>query len=685
MVEERRGLTLEDFWRLRQVSDVQLSPDGREVAYVVGSYDEAHNTTTSAIWLVDLETRQARQFTTGEVGDTAPRWSPDGSRLAFVSTRHEGKPQVYVMPRDGGEPRRVTAEENGASGPTWAPDGRRLCYTVAMPSDHQQVPGETAWFAAHPDARQDTPRLRRQATLLSRFDGRGYIDRRLHLFLINLEQSDLGPRQLTHGDYDHTGVAWSPDGAVIAFLSNRTAAAEFNFVSDVWTLDVETGALMRLTDETLGGFGSPPMWSPDGRALAFYAAPDPCSQGTYSDPHLWAVSRTGGDQRDLSAGLDRPIRSFQPDYFWPSALPPCWSPDGTSVYFCANDRGDGAVHVVDVASGAVRRVSYTAADVVGGCCTPDGQTLVVLASTPLVPYDLFILPAAGGDLAPLTRTHVALLNEVALVTPERLRFAAPDGLEIEGWLYRPTRATSGQSVPLILNVHGGPRSAWGNLFLFQAQTLAAAGYTSLYINPRGSTGYGQAFSRLADLGEKDFGDLMAGVEAVLARGEVDPRRVGSTGISYGGFMTLWALGHSDRFTAGVAINGVSNFVSMYGVSDIGALVAGDLDFGGPFWTNEEQWQRYRHRSPLTYVDRISAPLLLLQSENDYRCPIEQGEQMLTALRIRRQTVELIRVPGASHVVAVSGTPHQRYFQWRLSHEWFDRYLTGVEPAAATIV
>ena len=261
------------------------------------------------------------------------------------------------------------------------------------------------------------------------------------------------------------------------------------------------------------------------------------------------------------------------------------------------------------------------------------------------------------------------------MAPERLRFAASDDLEIEAWLYRPRQPASSRPFPLILHVHGGPMAAWGNIFLFQAQTLATAGYASLYINPRGSTGYGQAFTRQADWGEKDFGDLMAGVEAVLARGEADPRRVGITGLSYGGFMTLWALGHTDRFAAGVAINGISNFVSLYGVSDVSNLLL-DLELGGPFWTSEEQWQRYRYHSPLTYVERITAPLLLLQGENDYRCPIEQGEQMLTALRVRRQTVELIRVPGASHGIAMSAWPHQGYFQWRLSQEWFDRYLTG---------
>ncbi|MDQ2831488.1 MAG: prolyl oligopeptidase family serine peptidase, partial [Chloroflexota bacterium] len=217
-----------------------------------------------------------------------------------------------------------------------------------------------------------------------------------------------------------------------------------------------------------------------------------------------------------------------------------------------------------------------------------------------------------------------------------------------------------------------------------AQVLAGAGYATLYINPRGSLGYGEAFTRAADWGEKDFLDLMAGVDAVLARGEVDPHRLGVTGLSYGGFMTNWVLGHSDRFAAGVAVNSVANMVSMYGVSDMTALWF-EKEFRGPFWISEEQWRRYRDHSPITYVDRIVAPLLLIQAENDYRCPIEEGEQMFTALRMRRRIVELIRVPGASHVIAATAAPLHRYFEWRLGKDWFDTYVKGPEGASQSRV
>lgn len=677
-MSEQRGMTLEDFWALKLVSDVQIAPDGRSVAYVVGSYDEAHNKATSAIWLVDLDDGRARQFTAGEAADSSPRWSPDGTRLAFVSTRHEDKPQLYVIDRAGGEPRRITSAADGAFAPVWSPDGRRLCYSVAVPSDRQKVPAETAWFEAHPQADGAAPRLRRQSTLVSRFDGRGYVEQRTHLFLIEVDTPGAEPRQLTDGDYDDTEAAWSPDGQLIAFMSNRTADAEHNFASDVWTVDVESGALIRLTNENLGA--SAPAWSPDGATIAFYGSPEWIANGYY-DTHLWTVSRQGGDQRDLSAALDQAYRILQPDYHWPAITPPAWSLDGRTVYGLFADHGDGAVFAVDVATGAVRRLSESAADVAEARCTPDGQTLVVLASTPLQPYDLCTLPVSGGELTPLTRSNGPLLDQVSLVTPERLTFTAADGLSIEGWLYAPLPAARQDPYPLLLNVHGGPMGAWGNLFMFQAQTLAAAGYATLYVNPRGSVGQGQEFTRRADWGQQDFADLMAAVETVLARGEADPRRLGITGISYGGFMTLWTLGHSDHFAAAVAINGVSNFTSMYGVSDITALWF-EREFGGPYWTSDEQWQRYRFHSPISYVDKFAAPLLLIQSENDYRCPIEQGEQVLTALRMRRQTVALVRVPGASHVIVASGTPLQRYFQWKLSQDWFDQYLKGEQRADA---
>jgi dipeptidyl aminopeptidase/acylaminoacyl peptidase len=674
---ETRHLTLEDFWRLKPVTEVQPSPDGSAVAYVVGTYDEAKNQAHSAIWL--YAGGRARQFTGGESADMQPRWSPDGKRLAFVSARHEGKPQIFIIERDGGEPRRLTNEENGAVSPEWSPDGSRICYAVATTTDRQRVPAEKAWFEAHPEAEGKGAQLRRQNSLMGRFDARGYIDKRVHLFVIAVDDPNAKARQLTDGDFDDVEAAWSPDGALIAFLANRSEEQEHSISTDIWTVDVESGELRRLTDGNLMAGG--PSWSPDGRRIAFYASPSWTVDG-YRDAHVWLVSREGGDQRDLSGSKDLGHRHVQADYVFPNSNAPAWSPDGRTVYFTLIDHGDDAVHAVDVSTGNVRRLSAPGTDVYQ--ISSAGDTLFLLAVRPDHPFDVFTMPASAGQPGPtpgtpepLVSTNADLLDGVELVRPRHLTWTGPKGWEIEGWLYVPEGV---EKAPMVVHVHGGPYGAWGESFYFQAQVLAGLGYASLYVNPRGSLGYGQEFSAAADWGEDDFRDIMAGVDAAITEGSIDPERLGITGISYGGFMTNWAVGHTDRFRAGVAVNGVSNHVTMYGVGDMSALWL-PFEFGGQWWESKGALARYQHHSPISYVDRISTPLLLIQSEEDYRCPIEQGEQMLTALRVRRQIVELIRFPGCSHVISSSGTPLQRYMQWKVAIDWFDTYLKNgkIEP------
>ncbi|MBO0780493.1 MAG: S9 family peptidase [Ktedonobacteraceae bacterium] len=668
MSEEKRALTLEDFWRLKTVADPRPSPDGTQVAYVVGSFDEAKNQLCSAIWLASLENGRCHQLTSGESQDMQPRWSPDGTQLAFVSTRHEGKPQLFLIEVAGGEARRLTSVADGANSPLWSPDGKQICYASTPETDRQKVPQETAWFEAHSEVEKATPRLRRQSQLLTRFDARGYIERRAQLFVLSLDDVQAAPRQLTDGDFDAAQAAWSPDGVLIAFVANRSVNANASLASDIWTVAVEGGELHCLTDGDLSAMS--PVWSPDGESIAFFAEHPLNARSGYEDPHVWLVSRAGGDQRDLMSHLDRSLAAVQPDYHFSGGAAPIWSVDGQTLSFVSAEHGANALFALAIETGTCWRVSSTAADIVALESVEAKQLFVGVAATSERPYDLFTLPWSGGELQPLVSTNQALLAEVCIAPTEHISFTGPDGWEIEGWLVEPLH-TEG-SYPLILHVHGGPYSAWGNSFYFQAQALAGAGYASLYVNPRGSKGYHFAFTQAADWGENDFLDLMAGVDAVLAMGKADPRRLGITGISYGGFMTNWALGHTDRFAAGVSVNGVSNLISMFGTSDVGALWFGAQY--GRFWESEETWQWYRARSPITYVGNITTPLLLLQSENDYRCPIEQGEQLFTALCARQQTVELIRFPNASHAIASTASPHHRYFQWKLTLDWFETHF-----------
>lgn len=668
----RRSLCLEDFWSLKSVNDPQVSQDGSLVAYVVGRLDETANKSCSAIWILNLHDRSARQLTLGEYSDSSPRWSWDSRRLAFVSNRHEKKPQVFVIDLDGGEPRRLTDLKDGAHSPVWSPDGDRICFASDVKSERQDVPQEVSWLEAHKEADQDAPRMRLQSTLVSRFDGRGYVERRTHLFLVAVDGDGREPEQLTEGDCDDLEAAWSPDGKLIAFMSNRTADRERNFVGDVWTLDLETRHLSCLTDHTLSAIS--PAWSPDGRQVAFYGESEWIRNG-YQDTHVWVVSREGGDQRDVSARIDRPVGGVGGDYMAAALNRPQWSPDGKTIYFVAASEGWHAGWAVSPASKRMRRVTEQQIQVASAVAVASGKSLVCLAAEPTAPFELYQVSVSTGQATRLTHTNDDLMAQVSLSQPERLTFSGPDGWEIEGWLVRPKDSIGPD--PMVLHVHGGPQGRFSDTFYFLFQALAGSGYASLYINPRGSAGYGFDFARAADWGLKDYEDIMAGVEVAARREDIDEGRMAVTGLSYGGFMTNWVLGHSDRFRAGISVNGISNLFSFYGTGDISALWA-ETEYGGAFWKSEEMWQRYRLHSPITYVDKIEAPLLLIQSENDYRCPIEQGEQMLTALRIQGRSAELVRVPNAAHVLTTSATPHQRYLRWKLTLDWLDKYVR--EPA-----
>jgi len=628
--------------------------------------------------LGDLETGETRQFSNGEAQDSQPRWRPDGESLAFVSTRHEDKPQIFISRLSGGDARRLTDESIEAAAPTWSTDGKRLAYSRIVATDEQTVPQEKSWRTEHPKIGDQVPSLRRQGGLMSRMDARGYVDTRQHLTLVGVAEDDLRPepRQLVDGPFDEVDFAWSPDGEEIAFVSNRRDDREHSMGSDVWTVEVSSGALRCLTPPGMGCLA--PAWSPDANQIAFLGAPDSKGCG-YHPTHIYVVPREGGEPRDVTSGFDRNCGiTTLGDLVIPPAAGPVWSPDGAEIYFVAGDAGDASIYAATIATGAIRRITGPGRSVAS--LHPAGRDgmLTGAAATPDRPLDVYLASVGDGGLSFPFNVNHETLDSVGLSEPERLTWTGPDGWEIEGWLLRPTLPRDGVA-PLILKVHGGPHHMYGNTFYFQSQVLAGAGYAVLHTNPRGSTGYGSRFAAAADWGQKDFADVMAGVDAAVASGGIDPERLGITGISYGGFMTDWAVGNTDRFKAAVSVNGVSNFVSFFGVADIGPLWF-DREFpecfDSPFWKDEATLHRYIERSPITYAGNIVAPLLLIQSEQDYRCPIDQGEQLLSALRYQNKVVELVRVPEASHVVFSTAAPHHRYLQWILLRDWFDRYLMG---------
>ena len=691
----QRALANEDYWRLRIISEARLSPDGTRVAYTVNWLDEETDSARSAIWLVNLTSGMSEQLTQGQSrsggsvpvlgsgsgsgtglhgGESQPRWSPDGSRLAFVATSADGPPQIYLQDlATNGQVRRLTDSPGGAFFPAWSPDGKAIAYVSSEPTDDHLVPIETEWLKQHPNLEDSSPRLRHVTKLKSRLEGRGFVESHTHVFVVDVEGNP--ERQLTHGDFDDGAPAWSPNGKEIVFSSNRSPDAEQRLLTTLWRLNLDTGSLHRLDGRDMQEIHSP-VFSPDGNMIAFYGASDLAERRYFQGMHLWVVSREGHDERNLAAELDRQSGQTYHEHltlFYPDA--PSWSPDGSILYFHASDHGDEAIFTVSPEGGPARRLSAEHAQVFAPQVTPDGKNIVCLASTPTRPFEVCTLPSSGGILTWLTSTNGWLKTDIDLAEPEHIQFSGAQGLDIEGWLIKPHIGARIEPYPLILHVHGGPYLGWANTFYFQFQALAAAGYASLYINPRGSAGYGQDFTRLRDYGENDYQDLMLGLDVVLAHGEVDPGRLGVTGLSFGGFMTNWIVSQTDRFAAALTVNGISNWMTKLGASDIMAMWQG-VEWGGAFWDSDELWDLYRRRSPVTFIRDVTTPLMLFGSENDFRVPIEQEELMLTALRAEDRVVEMIRFPGASHLIATSAAPHHRVAQWQLAQDWFDRWLGG---------
>ncbi len=646
-----------DLLNLKAVADPQLSPDAGQVAYVLVQPDQADNRYRSAVWTVPAGGGRPVRRTAGKGRDWAPRWSPDGRWIAFLTDR-DGEPALWLAPTDFGEAGPLAGAPKGIlSPPFWSPDGRHIAVLARAP----EQPGERLSEPA-----KDVVVVTR---LRYKWDGQGiYPPGRPHLWLVPV---DGGPaRQLTFGAFDCGLPAWSPDGRYLAFPANQNPDADHGFGQDLWRVDVVTGEMSRIL-----AWGGPilfPAWSPDGGSLAYLG-----HQGErWSDPStkLWVVQAGGGQPVELTAELDRPaMPAMFSDAMVDLPLPwPAWSAQGDRVYFLASDRGACHVYSVSRDGGPVRRESPG-----GGRCafqfsrSASGR-LVYLYSDPLTPAAIAACDKGQEAELTLVDPNPDVAEIFGLTAPETVRFPSHDGLEIEGWLLRPPDHPTGEKRPLVLCIHGGPHGAYGYTFEGFSHALAAAGYLVLYLNPRGSQSYGQVFCSacVEDWGGADFGDLMAGVDHLIARGEADPERLGVTGYSYGGFMTNWVVGQTDRFRAAVSGGGLSNLVSFYGTSDVG-YIFGRQEQGASPW---EKVERLLERSPLTHAHRVKTPTLIYHGEQDDRCAVEQSEQFFIALKQLGVETEFVRYPGASHLFIINGKPAQRLDFMTRALAWFDRYL-----------
>ncbi len=653
-------LTPEDLYGFRFLADAQLSPDGARIAYAVRTIDREKNAYRSAIWLVPFDgSAPGRQLTSGPGQDALPRWSPDGRRIAFVSDR-AGEPEakkkprnVFVLPLGGGEARQLTSFEEDCADLAWSPDGRRLAFTVKEPK------------AA--DAADDAPRV--YDRMRYKTDEGFFLDgRRRHVWIVDAEGGE--PRRLTDGDWDDAQPAWSPDGSEIAFVSNRTEARERNTVADVWVAAAGDGALRRVTDER--GTYSNPAWSPDGAAVGCFGVAEAVGSSSKST-RVFVWPATGGSGRDLLAGwagtagsaVMSDMRSHVP------LLAPAWTADRSRVIFVGSERGTANVYSVGAAGGDVRSETHGAHQVVSLSLAKDATRFACVLSDATDPGNV-AAGELGRSLRTLTDLNGDLLRSRFITAPERLEFAGADGWTIEGWVMKPRGFDPGKTWPLVLEVHGGPHGAYGNGFFHEFQVLAGRGYAVLFTNPRGSQSYGEAFSTacVGDWGGKDYEDLMACVDRALEWGWVDAAHLYVTGGSYGGFMTNWIVGHTDRFRAAATQRSISNNVSAFGTSDIG------WHFWGYEMGDASPWKdpaKLVERSPLTYAPRVRTPLLILHAERDLRCPIEQAEQFFIALRLHGVESVFVRFPEDNHDLTRGGKPRNRVEHCKRIADWFDSH------------
>jgi len=640
----------DDVLKLRFVQSADLSPDGSRVVYAVSWADAEGQGDRAALFLLDVERGLWRQLTAGTARDLSPVWSPDGSEIAFVSDR-AGQQQLFVISPDGGEARQVTRLPLGVSGaPDWSPDGTRLAFSALAASE-----------------RRDPTRPYRVTRTYYRLDEVGYVEDSL-LDVHVVEASGGEPTRLTHDAFMNTLPRWTADGRAVAYLAGCDPDAHL-FANRVRVVDLQ-GRVQEVQHPP--GLTQALGLGPDGRLVFVQSFALDRPMGSRGDLYVAdlaagrAVRRTSGPepglagrlQPDSAAALEFTAVGITP---LGEALAPVQVGGRVGVHAFSLDGPERAREVV----GGDRNV------------TPlrlRGSRLLFAASSSSEPGDLYLADLEGGERR-LTWLNGELLGERALPTVEHLGFAGAGGTPVEGWFLRPPAGEP--PYPTVLYIHGGPHGGFGHAWHSDMQLLCGAGFGVLIVNHRGSTGYGDEFasSLVGRWGELDYGDLMAGVDHAIERGLADAGRLGVCGLSGGGNLTCWIVGQTDRFKAAVPENPVTNFLSFYGVADIGPWFMA-AETGGPPW---ERLEQYLRQSPITYAHRCRTPTLLVQGEADLRCPAEQSEQFYAVLRANGCVAEMLRLPGASHTGAVRGPVPVRRAQNEALLDWMTRYVLGAGP------
>jgi dipeptidyl aminopeptidase/acylaminoacyl peptidase len=703
---DRRGITEKDLFDFVWVGDVQVSPDGSQAAFVRITTNEKKDGYETTLWVVPTDASQPPRPLTNRKFDSSPQWSPDGKFLAFLRAEDkDGKPepaQLAMLPIGGGDSFVFTDLPKGAGAPKWSPDGRTIAFTsIANEEDiakyqekkRQKGQGRKPDGAAGESPGGAAPKPEKSSERESdvhvvtravyRSNEKGYLDpkRPQHIWLITAPRTadeKVEPRQLTSGRFDENDAIWGRDGKQLFFTAWRVTEPYYELPrTEIYSVPASGGAPTHLL--TLNMKVNDPVLSPDGKRLAFIAGENEPVQ-SYRQPDLWVCElQTGAQPRNLTADFDFDLGAgVSGDNGAPRAgggNEPIWSADGRSLLEIYGKQGRTILGSFDASTGECTDLTRGNQAVVKFRASRDWTKIVHVVSTATQLNDLFVLGGRGSEPQRLTALNQVLFSQLNLTEPEEITYDSFDGKKVQAWIQKPPGFDPAQKYPLILNIHGGPHTAYGYIFQHEFQWMASTGYVVLYTNPRGSTTYGQEFGNIIQhrYPGDDYKDLMTGVDLLLPRGYIDARRLGVTGGSGGGLLTNWTIGHTDRFAAAVSQRDIASWAHWWYTADF--TLFHPSWFKGPPFEEEED---FKARSPITYVKNVKTPTMFILGETDTRTPSGAGgEEMFRALKYRRIPTVMVKFPNETHELSRTGQPWHRVERLQHIVGWFDHWLRGV--------
>ncbi|HMV86097.1 MAG TPA: S9 family peptidase [Blastocatellia bacterium] len=683
LAADKRAITEMDLFKFVWIADPQISPDGSQVAFVRTWVNQKSDRYDSALWIVPTSGGAARQLTGGP-RDGSPRWSPDGKTLAFIrSAEKEGRPQppqIYLLTFGGGEAQPLTEMPRGAGNFEWSPDGKTIAFAgTEEPGKSEKTMTEAGEMKDKAPQHVSDVRVITKATYRS--NGAGYTNPRTaaHIWTVSIPATPgetPKPKQVTKGKYSEGNFSWSPDGSRFFFVARRVAEPYYEAThTDLYSVAAD-GSDEKKVLAFVGGLGDY-TFSNDGKRIAFSGSLTHTPVNSYTQPDLFVMNNeVGATPKNLTAEYDFDIGGgiggdqSSPRGGGRSGV--LWSKDDRSLIVNVAEHGRANLKRVDAATGKVEVLTKGDHTVQAYSATPDASKMALLISTSVNIHDLFLLDTASGKLTQLTKVNDELFSQLNLTHPEEIWYTSFDGRKIQGWIQKPPNFDPSKKYPFILEIHGGPHSAYGFIFTHEFQWMAAKGYVVLYTNPRGSTSYGQDFGNIIqhNYPGDDHKDLMAGVDEVLKRGYIDEKKLGVTGGSGGGVLTNWAVGKTNRFAAAVSQRSIADWAGFW--------YTADFTLFQPTWFKAAPWEDpedFVKRSPITYVKNITTPMMFIEGEADYRTPpADGGEIMFRALKFRKIPTAMIRFPNESHELSRSGAPWHRVERLQHILNWFDKYL-----------